>query len=119
MICRRLVGGRAQPADGGLTLQAAHALFQALQIDIVGRISSRVLGRGKGRAALAEGRPARTLRDWRFPELQRAVGKVGQIRLPLLVTRRYEKARRRRIIIGTMRGIGGCTVSFGRIRRAN
>jgi hypothetical protein len=53
MICRRLVGGRAQPADGGLTLQAAHALFQALQIDVVGRIAAAMLGRGIGRAALA------------------------------------------------------------------
>ena len=59
-----LVGGRAQPADGGLPLQAAHALFQALQIDIVGRIPSRVLGRGKGRAALAEG-PARSVEAFR------------------------------------------------------
>jgi hypothetical protein len=119
MICRRLVGGRAQPADGGLTLQAAHALFQALQIDVVGRIAAAMLGRGIGRAALAEGRPARALRDWRFPELQRAVGKVSQIRLALLVARRHQKARRRRIIIGAMRGIGGCPVSLGRIRRAN
>jgi len=119
MTFRLLFGGRAQPADSGLTLQAAHALFQALQIDVVRRIAAAMLGCGKGRAALAEGRPARTLRDWRFPELQRAVGKVGQIRLPLLVTRRYEKARRRRIIIGAMRGIGGCPVSLGRIRRAN
>jgi hypothetical protein len=118
MIYWLLIGGRAQPADGSLTLQAAHALFQALQIDVVRRLAAAMLGRSIVRAALAEGRPARALRDWRFPELQRAVGKVGEI-LALLVTRRHQKARRRRIIIGAMRGIGGCPVSLGCIRRAN
>jgi hypothetical protein len=114
-----LFGGRSQPADGGLTLQAAHALFQALQIDVVCRLAAGMLGRGIGRAALAEGRPARALRDWRFPELQRAVGEVGEIRLALLVARRHQKAWWRRIIFAAMRGISGCPVSFGRIRRAN
>jgi hypothetical protein len=45
MIFRMLVGGRAQPADGSLALQAAHTFFQTLQIDVVARIRSRVLGR--------------------------------------------------------------------------
>jgi hypothetical protein len=45
MICRLLVGGRAQPADGSLTLQAAHTFFQTLQIDVVARLRSRVLSR--------------------------------------------------------------------------
>jgi hypothetical protein len=113
-----LFGGRAQPADGSLTLQAAHALFQALQVDVVCRIAASI-GCGIGRATFAQGRPARALRDWRFPELQRAIGKVGEIGFPLLVTRRNKKAWRRRIIIGAMRGIGGRPVSLGCIRRAN
>ena len=45
MIFWLLVGGRAQPTDGSLTLQAAHTFFQTLQIDVVARIRSRVLGR--------------------------------------------------------------------------
>jgi hypothetical protein len=119
MTCELLLAGRAQPADGGLTLQTAHAFFQALQIDVVGRLATGMLARGVGRAALAQGSAARALRDWRFPELQRAVGKVGEIRLALLVTRRHKKAWGRRIIIATMGGIGGRAVSLGRIRRAN
>jgi hypothetical protein len=45
MIRRLLVRGRAQPADGSLTLQPAHAFFQTLQIDVVARLRSSVLGR--------------------------------------------------------------------------